>query len=126
MDIPESEALIIQENARLTAYCLQHLAECRRPRCVLQSGRKPAFFYFPEPGPDQLDVPDSLQPGHGLKFHLPLVSKDSTVFCGAVSAVCVVSAVSREQSWKISCTCPTPAFHPAHLELLCECFNKGL
>ncbi|UYL15020.1 13.3K protein [Bat mastadenovirus] len=126
MDIPDSEALVCRENARLTAACLQHLGQCQQPRCVLKSGRKPTFFYFPEPGPDQLDVPDSLQPGHGLKLHLPLVSSCSTVFCGAVSAECIVSSVSRECDWKVLCLCPQPAFHPHHLDLLCACYNKKL
>lgn len=125
MDIPESEAFQIRETARLTAYCLQHLSVCQKPRCVLKSGRKPCFFHHPEPGPDQLDVPDSLQPGHGLKLHLPLVSRNSTVFCAAVSAECLVSAVTREQSWKVLCFCSTPGFHPHLLDLLCDSYNKN-
>ncbi|AMB43065.1 E3 12.5K [Bat mastadenovirus WIV9] len=125
MDIPDLEAFIQLENQNLTRICLDHLLECQRPHCVLKCGRKPAFFYFPEPGPEQLDVPDSLQPGHGLKLCLPLVSTCSTVFCRAVSAECVVSSRSWEQAWKVQCCCQTPACHPHLLDLLCENYNKN-
>lgn len=128
MDIPElsaAENLISHQNQLLRRECQRHALTCSRPHCILKTGQRPVFFYVPEPSADQLDVPDSLQPGHGLKFHLPLVSKCSTVFCEAVSAECVVSSRSWDQTWKVQCLCPAPAFHSHHLELLCETYNKA-
>lgn len=127
MDIREpgqAQRIRDHQNGLLERDLKQHLATCPRGGGNCFKGRKPIFFYIPEPEANQLDVPDSLQPGHGLKLHLPLVSTSSTVFCEAVSAECVLSATCWDQTWKVQCLCPLPGYHPHLLDLLCVSINK--
>lgn len=103
--------------------CKEHLQHCRKPRCFTRCGLIPTWFDVPIEAFEDSCIPDSLQPGHGLKLKLPhnyssrLIQKP-----GEPDLICV--NFIQEGQIKITCRCTHAEVHHRLVEQLCKEYNK--
>ncbi|SMG83456.1 E3 12.5K [Bottlenose dolphin adenovirus 1] len=104
--------------------CSAHAEYCANPRCFTKDGCSVKWFCVLPTDLEGECIPDSLQPGHGVRVEVPALSHSQfTTFAG--DRYLCLSDFGRS-AFKIVCSCSMPGVHPNILRLLCKCYNKRL
>lgn len=105
----------------LDLLCDAHLRTCHRARCFVRDNKKAVFFCHQVP--EEGDVPDCLQDGHGAVVE-SRASYSSRLFDSPLHPPIVVVSQHRGASITVRCTCSRPGAHPFLLEAICVEYNK--
>lgn len=108
----------------LRALCQIHFNSCTATTCFWKYHLLPSYFCVL---PELLEgdcVPDSLQPGHGLKLQVPHSYLNYFTQKNGLLILCCCNLKSGYL--KVSCSCNSPGAHLGLFEALCEIFNRRM
>ncbi|ALE15311.1 E3 12.5K [bottlenose dolphin adenovirus 2] len=107
----------------VTSLASVHLAACRNHRCFARDGYEPKWFCVLPSDLESECIPDSLQPGHGIRLEVADRSVSGFKKVGAEKYIFVADC--GPSRFKIICNCPGPAVHPHLMRVLCKCYNAN-